>query len=389
MQQDPSVIASGNLASPRRIIAGVLGQFGFLGVGPEAALDILTDAGLPARALEEPDFPISLQQELEICTALVSRLPPEVSPIRLLFEARPRMGIENLGVIGMAMRHAATAVESLKVCLAYPELTMGHCRMVVRRQADMALFSFHMDRPNLDRPGQDRPGQERPGQERPGQERPGQDRSYLRDADARTIDRLVEYCEVLDLSTSLRNIEDVVGSGQPPSWVSLPYPEPDDWAAVASELDFPVHFAAEEACIASPEAFDDAPLPRANPRLFKMYASLAEKMSQMLAEDVGLEERVMRWLWAYTPPPKRREVADLLAMSERNLTRLLAKEGTSYSRLLARVQSERAMNFLRNRELSVSEIGYRLGYSEPAAFTRAFTGWTGESPLNWRHTHCR
>jgi AraC-like DNA-binding protein len=109
-------------------------------------------------------------------------------------------------------------------------------------------------------------------------------------------------------------------------------------------------------------------------------------MSQMLAEDVSLEERVTRWLWAYTPPPNRSELADLLAMSERSLTRQLKLEGTSYSTLLARVQSERAQNFLRSSGLSVGEIGYRLGYSEPAAFTRAFTHWTGESPLQWRRS---
>lgn len=354
MSQDASIIASGNLASPRRIIAGVLGQFGFLDIGEDSARGILTNAGLPARALEEPDFPISLQQELEICADLVRRIPAGTSPIRLLFEARTGMGIENLGVIGMAMKHAANAVESLKVCLAYPELTMGHCRMVVRQQGDMSLFSFHMDRP------------------------------AIRDADDTLLDRLVEYCVVLDLSTSLRNIEDVSVSGAPPSWVSLPYPEPADWNEVAGTLSFPVRFSADEACIAYPQAFDDEPLPNANPLLFRMYASLAEKMSQMLAEDVGIEERVMRWLWAYTPPPKRREIADLLAMSERNLTRQLTRAGTSYSELLARVQSERARNFLRNRQLSVSEIGYRLGYTEPAAFTRAFTHWTGQSPLKWR-----
>ncbi len=351
------VIASGNLASPRRIIAGVLGQLNFFGVEPDRARDMFTNAGLPARALEEPDFPISIQQELEICAALVSGLPPGISAIRVLFEVRPFMGIENLGVIGMAMKHAATAVESLKVCLDYPELTMGHCRMVVRRRDDLSLFSFHMDRPRL------------------------------RDADPQTIDSLVDYCTALDLSTSLRNIEDVSASGLPPSWVSLPCPEPPDWDAVAGGLNFPVRFAADEACIAYPQAFDDTPLPNANPLLFKMYASLAEKMSQMLAEDVSLEERVTRWLWAYTPPPKRGEIADLLAMSERNLTRQLAAEGTSYSKLLARVQSERAQNFLRNRELTVSEIGYRLGYAEPAAFTRAFTHWTGQSPLKWRQAH--
>ena len=92
----------------------------------------------------------------------------------------------------------------------------------------------------------------------------------------------------------------------------------------------------------------------------------------------------MRWLWAYTPALKRGEIAQLLAMSERNLTRQLGREGTSYTQLLARVQEERAKNFLRNRALTVSEIGYRLGYTEPAAFTRAFTRWVGISPLKWR-----
>jgi hypothetical protein len=34
-----------------------------------------------------------------------------------------QMGIENLGVLGMAMRHAATAVATLQVCLNFPQLT--------------------------------------------------------------------------------------------------------------------------------------------------------------------------------------------------------------------------------------------------------------------------
>ena len=357
MEADTSVIASGNLASARRIVAGVLGQLSFLAVEPERARQIITNAGLPERALEEPDFPISLGQEQEICAALVAGLPANLSAIRLLFSALPMMGIENLGVIGMAMRHASNAVEALKVCLEYPELTMGHCRMVVRRREEMALFSFHMDRPSL------------------------------RDADEPAIDALTQYCTVLDLTTSLCNMRDVVGSGEPPFWVTLPYPEPADWQQVADSLDFSVEFNADEACIAYPATFDDTPLPKSNPLIFKMYTSLAEKMSQMLAEDASLDERVTRWLWAYTPPPSRKEVAALLAMSERNLTRQLSRQGTTYSELLARVQSERARNFLRNRDLSVTEIGYRLGYSEPAAFTRAFTAWTGESPLKWRQSH--
>lgn len=359
MKQDSTVLASGNLASPRRIIAGVLAQLGMLQVDRDTARSIFTNAGLPARALEEPDFPVSLQQELEILAAVVVQLPPGTSPIRALFGALPDMGIENLGVVGMAMRHAATAVDVFKVPLAYPELTMGHCRMVVRRREGVAEFVFHMDRPTL------------------------------RDADDALVDRLMEYCVVLDLTSSLRNLEDVFGSGRPPLGVTLPYPQPDDWAVVADDLDFPVQFSADEAGIAYPAALDGTPLPEANPILFKMYTSIADKLSLMLAEEVTLQERVLRWLWAYTPPLSRGEVAELLAMSERNLTRQLNVEGTSFSQLLAKVQVERAGNLLRNPALSVAEIGYRLGYAEPAAFTRAFTRWTGQSPLKWRQAHGR
>jgi AraC-like DNA-binding protein len=357
MKQDTTVLASGNLASPRRIIAGLLAQLDMLGVEGDAARTLFTNAGLPARALEEPDFPISLQQELEIIAALVSKLPPGTSPIRLLFSALPAMGIENLGVVGMVMRHAATALDVLKVPLTYPELTMGHCRMVVRRRDAAAEFVFHMDRPTL------------------------------RDADEALTGLLVTYCVVLDLTSSVRNLEDVVGAGQPPLGVTLPYPEPEDWAEVADMLNFPVRFSAGEASIAYPAAFDSTPLPDANPLQFRMYTAIADKLSLMLAEEVTLEERVLRWLWAYTPPLNRGEIAELLAMSERNLTRQLGAEGTSFSELLARVQAERAGNLLRNPALSVSEIGYRLGYAEPAAFTRAFTRWTGQSPLRWRREH--
>ena len=354
MENDALVIASGNLATARRTITGVLGQLLLLNVSDRAALEIFTDAGLPARTLAEPDFPISLDQELLICLALARQLG-ERSPARAFFDAREQMGIENLGVLGMAMRHAATAIEALKVCLTYPQLSWGHCRMVVRRQTDASLFSFSMQRP------------------------------LIRDASTRDIDSLVEYCILLDLVTSMRNIEGIVASGQPPRYITFPFREPADWAEIRDQLPCPVHFSQEEACLAFPAAFDDTPLPRANPLVYRSYVSLARTLSLMLAEDIGISERVSRWLWACTPPLRRGEIAKQLGMSERSLTRALAGENTSYAGLLARVQMERAQNFLRNRTLAVTEISERLGYSEPAAFTRAFSKWTGTSPLKWRN----
>ena len=125
-------------------------------------------------------------------------------------------------------------------------------------------------------------------------------------------------------------------------------------------------------------------LPRANPLLYRNYTAIADKLALMQAEDISVAERVTRWLWACSPPLQRGEIARQLHISERTLTRQLQEEGTSYKALLSQVQLERAQNFLANRELSIAQISERLGYAEPAAFSRAFSKWTGTPPLRWR-----
>jgi len=35
-------------------------------------------------------------------------------------------------------------------------------------------------------------------------------------------------------------------------------------------------------------------------------------------------------------------------------------------------------------EISISEIGYLLGFSEPGAFNRAFKRWTGKTPKEFQ-----
>jgi AraC-like DNA-binding protein len=354
MSMDEAVIASGNLATARRTIMGVRSQCALLQVDSQSALQIFTACGLPERALDELDFPISLEQELQILAALVRRFSSAVSSVYLLFSSLEKLGIETLGVLGMAMRHAQTAVDALKICLTYPQLTGGHSRLLVTEQSGKLLFSFTMERPSL------------------------------RDIAEADVDNLVHYCLALDLLTTLRNIDGIVKSGLGPLYIDFPFEEPADWADLATELPCPVHFSQAEACLAYSANLADMQSPHANALLYQSYVSIAEKMSQMLAEEFSFRDRVSRWLWAYTPPPNRGEIAALLAMSERNLTRQLGKEGTSYSKLLAQVQEERAKNFLKNPAPSVAEIGYRLGYAEPAAFSRAFKQWTGLSPGRWR-----
>ncbi|SIM66750.1 transcriptional regulator [Mycobacteroides abscessus subsp. abscessus] len=73
------------------------------------------------------------------------------------------------------------------------------------------------------------------------------------------------------------------------------------------------------------------------------------------------------------------QVAASLHIGERTLHRRLAREGTSYRALLDEVRETLARELLRNG-LSVREVSDRLGYSEPAAFTHAYTRWRGMPP---------
>ena len=74
-------------------------------------------------------------------------------------------------------------------------------------------------------------------------------------------------------------------------------------------------------------------------------------------------------------------------MSERTLRRRLTQEGVQLRELIEQTRREQACRYLASSSLSVSEIAYRLGFSHPPAFHRAFRRWLGVSPLQYRREH--
>jgi len=77
-------------------------------------------------------------------------------------------------------------------------------------------------------------------------------------------------------------------------------------------------------------------------------------------------------------------VARDLGTSRRTLQRRLASAGVSYQDLLDEARREAAERYLSESPLSIAELAYLLGYSEPSAFHRAFKRWFGQSPLAFR-----
>lgn len=73
-------------------------------------------------------------------------------------------------------------------------------------------------------------------------------------------------------------------------------------------------------------------------------------------------------------------VARALGFSRQTLFRRLKAEGTTFARVLDGLRRRMALNYLSGEKVSVNETAYLVGFSEPAAFSRAFKRWTGKSP---------
>ncbi len=76
-----------------------------------------------------------------------------------------------------------------------------------------------------------------------------------------------------------------------------------------------------------------------------------------------------------------------LHISSRTLKRRLQQQGTSYLLLLEEARQQDARRWLAHSPLPVRDIATRLGYDNPANFTRAFRRWTGETPSDYRERH--
>ncbi len=79
-------------------------------------------------------------------------------------------------------------------------------------------------------------------------------------------------------------------------------------------------------------------------------------------------------------PVRIEAVARALGYSRQTLYRRLKEEGTTFAELLDALRRRLALRYVREQGMAVKEAAYRLGFSEPAAFSRAYKRWTGSSP---------
>jgi AraC-like DNA-binding protein len=177
--------------------------------------------------------------------------------------------------------------------------------------------------------------------------------------------------------------------GEPAEYeVRFPYAQPADlephrrvfgaWAKLCFEAPVSgVSFRQADLCL---------PLRHSDPKLHGLLATYVRQRYSALQGAGCLVDKARLHIVERMPQGQVKvgEIAALMGMSRRTLARKLEDEGTTFKQLLCDVRCASAVRYLLLEGFSLQEISDRLGYSEPAAFHRAFRGWFGQTPSAYR-----
>ena len=125
------------------------------------------------------------------------------------------------------------------------------------------------------------------------------------------------------------------------------------------------------------------PIAKADPYLHRLLLQICEEaLARRTLAASSFRLRAENAIAALLPHGQAdmRAVAAKLHVSPRQLARRLAAEHLTFAKVIQELRKTLAQQYLADRDLSISQIAWLLGYKEVGTFTRASRRWTGKPP---------
>jgi AraC-like DNA-binding protein len=176
---------------------------------------------------------------------------------------------------------------------------------------------------------------------------------------------------------------------------SFPWPAPDYSDVLEEVYGAPCEFNADTTSISVPASWAHIPSPLYDESGYRSNIAKCRQIVANLAPPTDTVARVQGILASHfdrvrsgeisgEAPPSLEDVAGHLHTTPRTLIRRLKRQDSAYRELLDAARVDCADSLLQQAQLTVAEIGEKLGYSDPANFSRAFRKRTGVTPAAWR-----
>jgi AraC-like DNA-binding protein len=167
-----------------------------------------------------------------------------------------------------------------------------------------------------------------------------------------------------------------------PKAIRFTHAEPSYRAEYDRIFGVPLFFGSHMNALLVDEAILNMELPRTNPYLSEVLSARAEELLKSLEMSKTMRGRVENILIPilHTGEASMDMTAVKLGLSRQTLFRKLKAEDTTFEKVLDELRYKLALHYLNGKKVPVNQTAYLVGFSEPAAFSRAFKRWTGSSP---------
>ena len=337
-----ATLLRGVAATPMAFVQAIVQAFVGRGLSPEAALRL---AQIPPSNLRQAGGHVTAAQFEALSAAAMQALDDEA----LGWFSRP-LPWGSYGLLARASLSAPTLGVALKRWCRHHGLLTPDITLAVVTQGDEVRITFTQHRPL------------------------GGDGS------------LREFGSV----SVLRNVHGLacwfVDSRIPLLGASFPFAAPPHAEVYRVLFDGPTTFDAEEACIRFDARYLALPIKRDEAAMNQMLQRALPIQVRPYRRDRLLVQRVRQVL--LTQPQHAHNADDLAALlntSARTLHRQLNEEGATLQALKDEVRRERAMSLLQRTSKPMKQVAEAAGFQNEKSFIRAFKGWTGTTPGDWRN----
>jgi AraC-like DNA-binding protein len=269
------------------------------------------------------------------------------NPRGLGVEAGLRYQLSSAGILGFALLSSSTVREALAVAVRYGTLGSLFHTLSVEYHHDGAIMLLD---------------------------------------DANTPTDVRQFVLERDLAAAAHVLPLIFGGTMPTEGISLEIklaPESTTLLAGLGDI-MPIHFGAARTAVIVSGAILDEPLAAADPHTAQICLTQCEDLLNQRRRRTGAAGVIRsRLLQDPGSMPSMPQIAHELHTTTRALHRRLAADNTSYRKLVEEVRDTIASELLAGG-LTVQLVATRLGYSETASFTHAYTRWHGVPPSQHR-----
>lgn len=303
--------------------------------------DCLENTGIDVADLSRTDFSISMEQEV---SAIANAVQSAETDHGLGIAVGKKMHVHAFGIWGFAILTSPTLRAAIETSIAYTNLSFVIADHSLSECGSCARLGFDMN--GL----------------------PIEARRFLGERHAVVA---ITFITELIQDPNFREFT-----------FETPEDDPDYEKVVSEAMGISVEGAKPKHALTFPARLLDIPLPKSDPVTLRFCldqcealmsqanmqsASWSRRVRDAIFEDIGAELSI-------------EDVASKLSVTERTLRRRLTEERTSFRDLYTDARMSLAHELLSTAGLNIETVSWRVGYSEPASFARAFTKRFGTTP---------